>query len=66
METDKVDEPGYLTIQYGWEISNQLLPKLNKEYDVAIGFLWPHHFIGEKVKREKRLVGFIRIIPIFM
>ncbi|OIK09372.1 glycosyl transferase [Bacillus sp. MUM 116] len=49
------DEPGYLVIQYGWDISNRFLPKLNKEYDVAIGFLWPHHFIGEKVKAKKKI-----------
>ena len=52
---NSIDEPGYLTIQYGWEMSNPFLPKLNKEYDVAIGFLWPHHFIGEKVKAKKRI-----------
>jgi glycosyltransferase involved in cell wall biosynthesis len=51
----KVDEPGYLAIQYGWEMSSKFLPKLNKEYDVAIGFLWPHHFIGEKVKAKKKI-----------
>ncbi|MDQ0198784.1 glycosyltransferase [Neobacillus ginsengisoli] len=51
----KVEEPGYLVIQYGWEMSNRFLPKLNKEYDVAIGFLWPHHFIGEKVKAKMKI-----------
>ncbi|MGE7602899.1 glycosyltransferase [Peribacillus sp. NPDC097675] len=51
----KVEEPGYLSIQYGWEFSNRLLPKLNKEYDVAIGFLWPHHFIADKVKAKKKI-----------
>jgi glycosyltransferase involved in cell wall biosynthesis len=51
----KVEEPGYLAIQYGWEISNRFLPKLKKEYDVAIGFLWPHHFIGEKVNAKKKI-----------
>lgn len=50
-----ITEPGYLTIQYGWEMSHPFLPKLNKEYDVAIGFLWPHHFIGQKVKAKKRI-----------
>lgn len=50
-----ISEPGYLTIQYGWEIAKPFLPKLNKEYDVAIGFLWPHHFIGGKVKAKKRI-----------
>ncbi|WP_458352155.1 glycosyltransferase [Peribacillus frigoritolerans] len=51
----KVDEPGYLSIQYGWELTNRHLPNLNKEYDVAIGFLWPHHFIGDKVKAKKKI-----------
>jgi glycosyltransferase involved in cell wall biosynthesis len=54
----RVEEPGYLTIQYGWEFSRPFLPQLTKEYDLAIGFLWPHHFIGEKVK-AKRKVGWI-------
>ena len=52
---NQIDEPGYLTIQYGWEMTNRFLPKLNEEYDVAIGFLWPHHFIGKKVIAKKRI-----------
>lgn len=51
----KVEEPGYLTIQYGWEFTNRYLPDLNNDYDVAIGFLWPHHFIGDKVKAKKKI-----------
>lgn len=54
----RVEEPGYLTIQYGWELTRPFLPELSKEYDLAIGFLWPHHFIGEKVKAKKK-VGWI-------
>lgn len=54
----KVEEPGYLTIQYGWELTRPFLPELSEEYDLAIGFLWPHHFIGEKVK-AKRKVGWV-------
>jgi glycosyltransferase involved in cell wall biosynthesis len=54
----RVEEPGYLTIQYGWELTRPFLPELSKEYDLAIGFLWPHHFIGEKVK-AKRKVGWV-------
>jgi glycosyltransferase involved in cell wall biosynthesis len=50
-----IDEPGYLNIQYGWEMVTPFLPKLHKEYDVAIGFLWPHHFIGEKVNARKKI-----------
>ncbi|PFP95344.1 glycosyl transferase [Bacillus cereus] len=51
-------EPGYLVIQYGWKTSLPLLPKLEEEYDVAISFLWPHYFIGNKV-RAKRKIGWI-------
>lgn len=51
----KIEEPGYLSIQYGWGMSKSFLPKLHKEYDVAIGFLWPHYFIGEKVKAKKKI-----------
>ncbi|WP_226677987.1 glycosyltransferase [Mesobacillus jeotgali] len=54
----RVEEPGYLTIQYGWELTRPFLPEISKEYDLAIGFLWPHHFIGEKVK-AKRKVGWV-------
>ncbi|MFT9599872.1 glycosyltransferase [Mesobacillus sp.] len=54
----RVEEPGYLTIQYGWELTRPFLPELTREYDLAIGFLWPHHFIGEKVK-AKRKVGWV-------
>ncbi|MDQ0270929.1 glycosyltransferase [Cytobacillus purgationiresistens] len=50
-----IPEPGYLTIQYGWEMTCKFLPELSQEYDVAIGFLWPHHFIGQKVKAKKRI-----------
>ena len=31
------------------------LPKLEKEYDVAISYLWPHHFIANKVKAKKKI-----------
>ncbi|MDM5428938.1 MULTISPECIES: glycosyltransferase [Bacillus] len=51
-------EPGYFVIQYGWRISLPFLPKLREEYDVAISFLWPHYFIGDKV-RAKRKIGWI-------
>ncbi|MBW8348400.1 glycosyltransferase [Bacillus sp. IITD106] len=51
----KIDEPGYLNIQYGWGISHPFLPKLHKEYDAAISFLWPHYFIGRKVNAKKKI-----------
>lgn len=51
-------EPGYLVIQYGWRMSLPFLPELEEEYDVAVSFLWPHYFIGNKV-RAKRKIGWI-------
>lgn len=53
-----VTESGYLNIQYGWEFTIPFLPHFDKEYDIAISFLWPHHFIGDKVK-AKRKIGWI-------
>ncbi|MGD6815516.1 glycosyltransferase [Metabacillus sp. 84] len=50
-----IPEPGYLTIQYGWDFTTPILPKIEKEYDAAISFLWPHHFIGTKVKAKKKI-----------
>ncbi|MEW9180498.1 glycosyltransferase [Bacillus mycoides] len=54
----KSEEAGYLVIQYGWRITLPFIPKLEEEYDVAISFLWPHYFIGDKV-RAKRKIGWI-------
>lgn len=54
----KSEEPGYLIIQYGWKMSLSYLPRLEEEYDVAISFLWPHYFVGDKV-RAKRKIGWI-------
>jgi len=54
----KSAESGYLVIQYGWRITLPFIPKLEEEYDVAISFLWPHYFIGDKV-RAKRKIGWI-------
>ncbi|QWH29826.1 glycosyltransferase [Bacillus mycoides] len=51
-------EAGYFVIQYGWRITLPFIPKLEEEYDVAISFLWPHYFIGDKV-RAKRKIGWI-------
>ncbi|MCD7033143.1 glycosyltransferase [Metabacillus sp. GX 13764] len=50
----KIEEPGYLTIQYGWDLTAPFLPKAEKKYDAAISFLWPHHFVGEKVIARKK------------
>lgn len=40
----------YKQMQYTWDYSMPVLPKLEKQYDVAISFLGPHNFILDKVK----------------
>ncbi len=42
----------YKQMQYTWDYSMPVLPKLENEYDVAISFLGPHNFILEKVNAK--------------
>lgn len=42
-------------MQLMWKYTLPFLPKLDKEYDVAISYLWPHYFIAEKVKAKKKI-----------
>ena len=42
-----IGEKGYVQMQYMWKYSLPFLPNIEKEYDVAISYLWPHYFIAE-------------------
>lgn len=42
-------------MQYMWKYSMPFLPKIDKEYEVAISYLWPHYFIAEKVKAKIKI-----------
>ncbi|MDT8861099.1 glycosyltransferase [Alkalihalobacillus sp. MEB130] len=48
-------ENGYKQMQYMWKYSLPFLPKFEKEYDVAISYLWPHYFIANKVKAKTKI-----------
>lgn len=50
-----IDEIGYYQMQFMWKYAMPFLPKLNKEYDVAISYLWPHYFVAEKVKAKRKI-----------
>ncbi|MEH7336923.1 glycosyltransferase [Neobacillus drentensis] len=50
-----VTEVGYYQMQLMWKYALPFLPKIEKEYDVAISFLWPHYFIADKVKAKKKI-----------
>lgn len=48
-------EAGYRQMQYMWKYSLPFLPKLEKKYDIAISYLWPHYFVAEKVQATKKI-----------
>jgi len=52
---NKSSENGFKQMQYMWEYSISFLPNLEKEYDVAISYLWPHYFIAEKVEAKTKI-----------
>ena len=51
----KMLEPGYYQMQLMWKYALPFLPKLEKEYDVAISYLWPHYLIADKVQAKKKI-----------
>ncbi|SFD67124.1 Glycosyltransferase involved in cell wall bisynthesis [Lentibacillus persicus] len=51
----KSNEPGYRQMQWMWKYGLPYLPKLEKKYDVAISYLWPHYTIAEKVEAETKI-----------
>ncbi|WML25148.1 glycosyltransferase [Neobacillus sp. OS1-33] len=46
---------GYIQMQLTQKYSSFFIPKLDKEYDVAISFAWPHDIIANKVKAKKKI-----------
>jgi glycosyltransferase involved in cell wall biosynthesis len=51
----KMREPGYYQMQLMWKYTLPFLSKLNKEYDIAVSYLWPHYFIAKKVRAKKKI-----------
>ena len=50
-----IKENAYIQMQYMWKYSLPFLPKLEKEYDVAISYLWPHYFVADKVEAKTKI-----------
>src|SRR5690625_1010473 len=48
-------ENGYKQMQYMWKYALPFLPRLEKQYDVAISYLWPHYFVAEKVEATTKI-----------
>lgn len=51
----RVAEPGYHQMQLMWKYALPFLPKVDKEYDVAISYLWPHYYIADMVQAKKKI-----------
>jgi glycosyltransferase involved in cell wall biosynthesis len=51
----RIEEPGYIQMQLMWRYALPFLPNLEKEYDVAISYLWPHYFVANKVRAKKKI-----------
>ena len=41
-------------LQKTWDASIRFMPRLPGEYDAAISFMWPHHFVAQKVRAKKK------------
>lgn len=48
-------ENGYKQMQWMWNYALPFLPALDKHYDVAISYLWPHYFVAEKVSATRKI-----------
>lgn len=46
---------GIAQMQYMWKYCLPYLPKVEKKYDVAISFLWPHYCVTEKVDADIKI-----------
>lgn len=42
-------------MQLMWKYCKNRFPKVEKKYDIAISYLWPHDFVAEKVKASKKI-----------
>ncbi|MBE1444719.1 glycosyltransferase [Paenibacillus sp. OAS669] len=51
----KISEPGYFQMQLMWKYALPFLPKVEKTYDVAISYLWPHYFVADKIEARAKI-----------
>ena len=54
-KSKNLSEYGIYQMQLMWKYALPFLPKLDKEYDVAISYLWPHYFVAKKVKAKRKI-----------
>ena len=54
-KTKDLSEYGIYQMQLMWKYTLPFLPKIEKKYDVAISYLWPHYFVAEKVQAKRKI-----------
>ena len=42
-------------LQAYWDNSIAFIPTIKKEYDAALSFMWPHHFVAKNVKAKRKI-----------
>ncbi|MEX2461045.1 MAG: glycosyltransferase [Paenibacillaceae bacterium] len=52
---NKSSEQGFKQMQFMWKYSLPFLPRLQRKFDVAISYLWPHYFVGYKVNANMKI-----------
>lgn len=55
MNKRNLNDSGYIQMQYMWKYALPFLPRLEKQYDVAISYLWPHYFVADKVDAKIKI-----------
>ena len=54
-KSKNLSEYGIYQMQLMWKYALPFLPKLDKEYDIAISYLWPHYFVAKKVRAKRKI-----------
>ena len=49
------DASGFALLSGYWQSCVRYMPALEKEYDTAISFMWPHEYVAKKVKAKKKI-----------
>lgn len=49
------DSSGFALLSGYWQSCVRYMPALDKEYDVAISFMWPHEYTAQKIKAKKKI-----------
>lgn len=54
-KTNNFAEESCVQMQRMWQYALPYLPPMDKKYDVAISYLWPHYFVANRVEADKKI-----------